>query len=105
MQWWTDTGLAVHWIKSYQPSPKGCVLQDYKKTAPRIRVLTLKDLSSAFVVLVMGSGVSLLVFLIEKIRYKCSIHHGLFNQQEIGVKEVAWNNDNEIESAQNIALD
>ena len=74
MQWWTDTGLAVHWVKSYQPSAKGCVLEDYKKNAPRIRVLTLEDLSSAFMVLVIGSGVSILVFLIEKIRYKCRIH-------------------------------
>jgi len=73
MQWWRDTGLALHWIKSYQPSAKGCLLQDYKKNAPRIRVLTLNDLSSAFVLLLLGCAVSLLVFLIEKIRYKISI--------------------------------
>ena len=76
MQWWTDTGLVRHWIKSYQPSPKGCLLEDYKKNVPAIRVLTLKDLSSAFVVLLMGCALSLLVFLIEKIRYKFSIRRG-----------------------------
>lgn len=68
MQWWSDTGLALHWIKSYQPPTKGCLLQDYKKNVPSIRVLTLKDLSSAFVVLLMGCALSFLVFLVEKIR-------------------------------------
>lgn len=69
MQWWTDTGLVKHWIKSYQPSAKGCLFDDYKKNAPAIRVLTLKDLSGAFVVLLMGCGLSFFVFLIEKIHY------------------------------------
>ena len=73
MQWWTDTSLAKYWLKNYQPSPKGCLLQDYKKNVPAIRVLTLKDLSSAFVLLLLGFALSLLVFLIEKIRYKISI--------------------------------
>ena len=72
MQWWRDTGLALHWIKSYQPSAKGCLLQDYKKNAPAIRVLTLRDLSSAFVLLLLGLSLSLLVFLAEKIFYKIS---------------------------------
>jgi len=76
MQWWTDTGLSHHWVKSYQPSPKGCLLEDYKKNVPAIRVLTLRDLSSAFVLLLLGCAVSLLVFLIEKIRYKFSIYRG-----------------------------
>ena len=67
MQRWTDTGIAKHWIQSYQPSAKGCIFEDYKKNAPSIRVFTLKDLSSAFVVLLIGCTVSLLVFLIEKI--------------------------------------
>ena len=70
MQWWSDTGLAMHWVKKYDPPSKACLLQDYKKNVPRIRVLTLKDLSSAFVVLLLGCGVSLLVFLIEKIHFK-----------------------------------
>jgi len=69
MQWWSDTGLAKHWVKSYQPSAKGCLFQDYKKNSPAIRILTLKDLSGAFVVLLMGCALSLFVFLIEKIKY------------------------------------
>jgi len=73
MQWWRDTGLALRWIESYQPSAKDCLLQDYKKKAPSIRVLTLNDLSSAFVLFLLGCALSLLVFLIEKICYKISI--------------------------------
>ena len=76
MQWWADTGLAMHWVKRYQPSAKGCLLQDYKKNVPAIRVLTLKDLSSAFVLLLFGCSLSLLVFLIEKIRFKIKMHRG-----------------------------
>jgi len=76
MQWWTDTGLSHHWVKSYQPPAKGCLLEDYKKNVPAIRVLTLRDLSSAFVLLLLGCAVSLLVFLIEIIRYKFSIRRG-----------------------------
>ena len=74
MQWWTDTGLAKYWLQNYQPSPKGCLLQDYKKNVPAIRILTLKDLSSAFVFLLLGCAISLLAFLIEKIRFKINIH-------------------------------
>jgi len=69
MQWWSDTGLAMHWIKSNLPSDKGCLFEDYKKNSPAIRVLTLKDLSGAFAVLLMGCALSLLVFLIEKIHF------------------------------------
>ncbi len=76
MQWWSDTGLAKYWLKNYQPSPKGCLLQDYKENVPSIRVLTLKDLSSAFVLLLLGLSLSLLVFLIEKIRFNIRIHRG-----------------------------
>ena len=69
MQRWTDSGLALHWIKNYQPSAKGCLFDDYKKNAPAVRVLTLKDLSGAFVVLLMGCALSLFAFLIEKINH------------------------------------
>ena len=75
MQWWSDTGLAGRWLKNYQPSPKGCLIQDYKKNVPAIRVLTLRDLSSAFVLLLLGLSLSLFVFLIEKIRFKIKTHH------------------------------
>ena len=74
MQWWRDTGLTQHWIKSYQPHAKGCLLQDYKNDVPNIRVLTLRDLSSAFAILIMGCAISFLVFLIEKISFKISNH-------------------------------
>jgi len=56
-------------VKSYQPSAKGCLFDDYKKNAPAIRVLTLEDLSGEFVVLLMGCALSLFAFLIEKIHY------------------------------------
>ena len=70
MQWWRDTGLALHWVKSYMPRDKGCLLEDYKKNVPEKRVLNLIDLSSAFVILLFGLSVSLLVFLGEKIYYR-----------------------------------
>ena len=69
MQRWADSGLALHWVKSYQPSAKGCLFDDYKKNAPAIRVLTLEDLSGEFVVLLMGCALSLFAFLIEKIHH------------------------------------
>ncbi len=69
MQGLSDFGLVFHWLKSYQPSTKGCLLKDYKKNAPAIRVLNLKDLSSAFLILLLGCSISFLAFLIEKIRY------------------------------------
>jgi len=76
MQWLVDAGLSKHWIKKYQPSAKGCLFDDYKKNAPAIRVLTLKDLSGPFVVLLMGCAISFLVFLIEKIYYYRMMNRG-----------------------------
>ena len=69
MQWWSDTGLAMHWINSYLPSSKQCLFEDYKKNSPAIRVFTLKDLSGAFVVLLLGCALSLLVVIVEKINF------------------------------------
>ncbi len=78
MQWWADTGLAMHWIKRNLPSDKGCLFEDYKKNSPAVRVLTLKDLSGAFVILLMGCALSLFVFLIEKIRfYRKMLRHSV----------------------------
>lgn len=85
MQWWADTGLALHWVKSYQPSAKGCILQDYKNNVPRIRVLNLKDLSSAFVILLLGCALSLLLFLIEKILF-----HRTMRQKNPWVRWLCW---------------
>ena len=69
MQWWRDTGLALHWVKSHMPREKGCLLEDYKKNVPGKRVLNLIDLSSAFVILLFGLSVSVLVFLVEKMYF------------------------------------
>ena len=67
MQRWTDSGLAIFWIKKQQPPDQGCVLAgDYDKNVDAgYKALTLIDLSSAFILLLMGYGTSVLQFMFE----------------------------------------
>ncbi|KAI9554064.1 hypothetical protein GHT06_019336 [Daphnia sinensis] len=64
MQYLKESGLLINWLKKYTPNVDKCMLG---KTKPRSRVtsLTPLDLSSAFALLAIGVGLSLLTFLLE----------------------------------------
>jgi hypothetical protein len=60
-----ETGLLGKWIETFNPESKECSLKNKKKTGnPRI---TLKNLTSAFALLLLGVSVSFLVFILELI--------------------------------------
>ena len=60
-----ETGLLGKWIETFNPESKECSLRNKKKTGnPRI---TLKNLTSAFALLLLGVSVSFLVFILELI--------------------------------------
>ena len=62
-----DFGLFIEWGNRYVPSPSKCMeLKQRDKKPPR---LSIGHLSSAFVILLAGYALSILVFLIEKIAH------------------------------------
>ena len=62
-----EYGLVNHWLDIYRGRFEQCIL---KTTKPRMTAMKLKDLYSAFIILFLGVGISLVVLLYEKIR-KC----------------------------------
>ncbi len=61
-------GLIEHWIASYQAMPHQCLAQAAKKQRFETPRLSLKNLTGAFAVLVIGYVVSFLVFVIERLQ-------------------------------------
>ena len=60
-------GLIQHWEKQFLPQPNECATKYLEKPEkPRI---SLKNLSGAFLLLLVGISVAILVFIIEKIVY------------------------------------
>jgi hypothetical protein len=60
-------GLIQHWGKQFIPQPDEC-LNNYQDKPDKPRI-SLKNLSGAFLVLLVGSTASLFAFIIEKIVY------------------------------------
>lgn len=67
LQAWWDVGLATYSIKAYERQAERCLIDSNIAATAQQRKLSLRDLSSAFVILVMGLSLSILVFLIERI--------------------------------------
>jgi len=66
-----EAGLVDHWKKVYIPSIGQCDLNNYQKSQKKTKPIRLIELSSAFFVLGIGLGLSILAFLMERI-----IHFG-----------------------------
>jgi hypothetical protein len=62
---WKQFGLDAYWKKRSFAQPDEC-LNQYEKP-PGKQAISLKNLSGAFVILLLGFSVALLVFLMEKI--------------------------------------
>ena len=62
--------------KDFSPRIEKCLVQS--NTKDPLRVLTLKDLSSVFLILGIGLGVSVLVFLLERIVYVYQTRYNRF---------------------------
>lgn len=58
-----------HFFYTSQPNIDQCKMENHKKRTVHIKPLSLVDMASAFLVFVLGIGLSLLVFLFE-----CIIH-------------------------------
>jgi hypothetical protein len=61
-------GLIEHWIASYQAMPHQCLAQAAKKRRDETPRLSLKNLTGAFAVLVIGYVISFLVFVFERLQ-------------------------------------
>lgn len=64
LQYLWESGLLVHWLRKYTPNVDKCML-DTVKPRGRMTSISLLDLSSAFLLLGFGVGLSIVVFLLE----------------------------------------
>jgi len=62
-------GLIPFWYKQYVPDARKCL--QTKAQLEGFAPLPLKGLTGAFAVLIFGNAISLVVFIVEKIRYQC----------------------------------
>ncbi len=62
-------GLIEHWIASNYANPHQCLKKNVRKENPR---LSLKNLTGAFVVLLVGWGTSFFIFLAERLNKRRS---------------------------------
>jgi len=72
LKWLADWGLVDYWIKMIKPQNEKCNLNNLKafsKARDDRKILSLNDLSGPFIFLIMGSMLSLFVFLLEKLYY------------------------------------
>jgi hypothetical protein len=61
-------------------------MENHKKGIVHIKPLSLSDMASAFVVLVLGIGLSVLVFIIERIIH-CAAHE---TNQHLDTNEIDY---------------
>ena len=67
-----ENGILLHWADKYLkglPKPDRCEYDKIKPTG-QAKILTLKDLSSAFILLGIGFSLALLVFCVEIVVFK-----------------------------------
>jgi hypothetical protein len=64
IQLW-ETGLLNKWRQMYLPRENQCVA-NVKQNSPKVQ-LTMKNLGSAFVLLMIGLAVALIVFILERL--------------------------------------
>lgn len=62
-----EVGLIDLWLKKFQPNVRKCLLGDNASTMKKHKQLGLENVMGAFVVLAVGSLVSVVVFVSEKI--------------------------------------
>jgi ionotropic glutamate receptor len=65
-----QTGIVDHWDSWFRPMPRQCkanVKKGYKKPKTKHLPISLKNLTGAFVILLIGFSVSFLAFLVEQI--------------------------------------
>jgi hypothetical protein len=65
-----QTGIIDHWDSWFRPMPRQCmanVKKGYKKRESEHRPISLKNLTGAFIILLIGFSVSFLAFLVEQI--------------------------------------
>ncbi len=72
LKWLADWGLVDYWIKMIKPQNEKCNLDNLKafsKARDDRKILSLNDLCGPFIFLIIGSMLSLFVFLLEKLYY------------------------------------
>ena len=65
-----DAGVIDYIIKINKLNIDKCQLEHYWDEEPKIRKLSLVDLSGPFVILMLGLSVSFLVFLVELVIFR-----------------------------------
>ena len=63
-----SSGLLDHWRSVYWPPPNRCTVVRHEQ--PRTPILSLANLVSAFILLLLGLSISALAYVIELISFK-----------------------------------
>ena len=92
MQLGWESGLFNYWAKKHLPRTDKCLLDRYSDASPEIRKLSLKDLTSPFVILLLGLSLSFFVFLVELIWHRLKIHRKILNAPKRTIVVVKDNN-------------
>jgi len=61
------------------PKYDKCLIENYQDSSPKVKKLSFSNLSSPFVILLLGLSLSLLVFLCELVWYRFKTHHRILN--------------------------
>jgi len=72
MSWLSETGIVNYFLKRSTPHVEFCNVRNNENGSRKI--LSLRDLSGPFILLVFGLSLSLLVFLIEQIYHKYKLY-------------------------------
>jgi len=91
LKWLADWGLVDYWIKMIKPQNEKCNLDNLKafsKARDDRKILSLNDLSGPFIFLIIGSILSLFVFLLEKIYYHFNQMIDLKSHHPIEAREI-----------------
>ena len=71
LMWITQTGFLSYWMHLHLPRTNRCSAPISTRSSEKAEKLTMKYLSGAFLILVAGMLISLVVFVLEIIYYQC----------------------------------
>lgn len=89
-----ESGLVNYWIKRITPKNEICKVENRKvfyrgqRDDSQRKILALYDLSGPFILLIMGSMLSLFVFLLEKIYYYYNLINNLSFPPPVEVRDI-----------------
>lgn len=90
-----ESGLYLYWVISNMPKYDKCLIENYQDSSPKVKKLSFSNLSSPFLILLLGLSLSLLVFLCELVWYRFKTHRRILNGSPKSNEKVALEEKNE----------